>query len=456
MKLKQRIGAAIVVVFTALALVGLFNKMDFSIEAFEFEIQLELPDHGVTEISIPPLGSISVATHNTPVRLHLTLKNISLDLLGNILENISDQQELVDMFQTKGSYILRFYILRLLLLAFLGGIAGALLLRFTDPLAYLCSGLVGLLTVGMLLVGTYSTYQIEEFRTPQFNGALEAAPWMIGLAEEALSRVRDLSDQMQVMSGNLNNMFERMEAVEPLGIVSGKVKILHVSDIHNNPIALDLIKQIVDNYGVDYIIDTGDLSDYGTSLEGMLTGELAALPVPYIFVPGNHDSPATVEALEKHDNIVVLNEEVVELFGIKVFGMADPASYSNLLMIPSDERFSGHIDQVKKMVSELKPDIVAVHRPSQARSLAGFSPVILHGHDHSHQIQLYKDSILIDAGTTGAAGVRGLQVHQEVPYTMVLLHMDQEHRGWMLSATDTLSFFSRTGKLSLERRLFVH
>lgn len=456
MKLRQRIGAAIVVVIAALAIVGLFNAMDFSIEAFDFEIQLELPDHGVTEISIPPLGSISVATHKTPVRIHLTLKNISPELLGSILENVSGQQELLDLFQSKGIHILRFYVARLLLLAFLGGMGGALLLHSTDLLTYLRSGLIGLAVMGILLIGTYSTYQLEEFSSPQFNGALEAAPWMIGLAEEALTRVQDLSNQMQVMSGNLSNMFDQMEAVEQLGNVSGTVKILHVSDIHNNPVALELIKQIVGNYGVDFVIDTGDLSDYGTSLEGILAGELAGLPVPYVFIPGNHDAPAIVEALGQYDNIIVLDEEVVELQGLKIFGIADPASYSNLLMIPTDEKYPGYTQEIKEMLVELTPDIIAVHRPAQARNLAGLSPVILHGHDHSHQIQLEKESILIDAGTTGAAGVRGLQGLHEVPYTMVLLHMDQRNGDWSLLAADTLSFFGRTGKLSLERRLFVH
>ncbi|NLC77197.1 MAG: metallophosphoesterase, partial [Clostridia bacterium] len=300
MELRQRIGETFVVIVAALVLVGLFNATQFTIDAFQFEVKLELSNRGLTEIVIPPLGSISVSTHKTPIRIQFTLESINLELLSGILETGKGQQELLAMFQSTGAELLRNYVIKLLLLAFLGGMAGTLLLGFTGVWACFRAGLIGLSMMVLLLVGTYSTYQVDRFNSPQFNGALQAAPWVISFAEEALTRVEDLGNQIQVISGNYDYLFEQIEALEPLGSVSGDVRILHVSDIHNNPVALELISRTVENFDVNYVIDTGDLSDYGTALEGLLTGGLAELPVPYLFVPGNHDSPATVETLQKH------------------------------------------------------------------------------------------------------------------------------------------------------------
>lgn len=451
MPLKTKVGMVATIIFIALLTVSLFNSTEFYLEAFHLEIKLNLMEKGITEISFPPLGSIGAKTHKTPIKIQINLKNIDLNLLGKFLEEATEGQKIIDLMTAKIKSITIYFVLRVLLLAFIGGMMGSLLLRLTNPKAIFQGGLLGLLVMAIVLTGTFSTYQEKAFSSPHFTGALKAAPWMVGLAEEAFTRVHDLSEQMRIVADNLVTMFERLETLEPLGSASGEVRILHVSDIHNNPTSFDLIELVIRDFEVDFIIDTGDLSDFGTSLEGLFSSRLEALSIPYVFIPGNHDSPSTIDSIKRHKNVIVLNEEVTELNGIKIYGLADPASEGYELITPSDEKFPGSLNNVIDFLKKENLDIIAVHRPTVARKLAGLAPVILNGHDHKQQIQTYKGSILINAGTTGAAGIRGLQVLNEIPKTLILLHFNNTEDVWKLTAADVITLSEGTKRLSLER-----
>ena len=86
------------------------------------------------------------------------------------------------------------------------------------------------------------------------------------------------------------------------------VSVLHVSDIHNNPVAFDFMEQIINNFNVDFVIDTGDITDYGT-FGRFGDKRLAQLPIEYIFVSVNHDSPKIIELVNNIDNVLVLDDE---------------------------------------------------------------------------------------------------------------------------------------------------
>ncbi|KKM10241.1 hypothetical protein SY88_14315 [Clostridiales bacterium PH28_bin88] len=79
---------------------------------------------------------------------------------------------------------------------------------------------------------------------------------------------------------------------------------------------MDLVGRIVTLFPVDAIVDTGDLTDYGTPLEALLVKRLGSIAVPYLFVPGNHDSPAVIQELEQLPNVKVLQEDPVYIKGL--------------------------------------------------------------------------------------------------------------------------------------------
>ncbi|HHY60336.1 MAG TPA: metallophosphoesterase, partial [Clostridia bacterium] len=317
------------------------------------------------------------------------------------------------------------------------------------------AGLAGVLVLAVLLVMTGATYRVEGFCSPSYRGTLEAAPWMISLAEKAVAQVEELSSRIPGVAENLYSMLEEIEQLAPVDRVEGEVRVLHVSDIHNHPVALELMKQMIEKFQVNFVVDTGDLSDYGTVLESLLTKELPELSVPYVFIPGNHDSPAIVEALQEYENVIVLDEEVTEIDGVTIFGIADPASQDYFLISSSAEKYPGHAVDLQEILRFLSVDIIAVHRPQMAHQLAGYAPVILHGHDHTSQVSVLKGSAVIDAGTTGGAGIRRLQVSDDVPQTLALLHLrrDDAQAAWVPAAVDMFSYYERTGRLSVERIL---
>jgi hypothetical protein len=69
----------------------------------------------------------------------------------------------------------------------------------------------------------------------------------------------------------------------------------------------------------------------------------------------------------------------------------------------------------------LPPDVLLLHNHRVAEPLAGTVPVILYGHDHRARVTREAGSVLVDAGTSGAAGVRYFTVADPPAYTAALL-----------------------------------
>lgn len=435
---------------------GLFAQMRFNITAFEFQLSIDFLTKNITEIVIPPIGTIFAETHWTPVRISLLLRSIDLEALKDILEQGVKQQELLDKVVTELNRVIKIFLLRMLALGTLGGTLGILALHRKRIMSYFKGALAGLLIMACLLYGTYYSYDLSKFQNPHFEGALQGAPWMIDLFQEALVKVDILGKRMQVMAANLYQLFERLEQVEPIEDDIHGLKILHVSDIHNNPAAYDFIAQIADSFGVDVIVDTGDISDFGTPLEAKLVQRLQELKVPYLFVAGNHDSPAILEALQNINNVLVVNDRIFNVKGINFAGINDPASVSTRVIPPPEEKITEYANRLRGLirVSEVCPDILMVHNPWLARQFAGQVPVILYGHNHRYSIDEGKGSVLVNAGTTGAAGVRGLIETNEIPYSLALLHFKKDS-AWTLVAADTIKVFNLKSGFSVERRVFV-
>ena len=142
-----------------------------------------------------------------------------------------------------------------------------LLLHRRNVFDYLRAAAVGVVITAVLLMGTFYTYNINAFANPQYRGVIEAAPWMIEFVQDAFVRVDQLGDQFRIIADNLYELFETVDIVKPIGEFADTVKILHVSDIHNNPAAYDFIQELAESFQVDLIIDSGDISDFGSPLE---------------------------------------------------------------------------------------------------------------------------------------------------------------------------------------------
>ncbi len=438
----------------------------FQAGALELEtsVKLNLRENGQTVVHIPPLGRVNASTHYSPLDLNVTLKNIHLDKFtglavedpANITSSLS--VPLTNEIQTE---IFK-YIVFLLLLSFCVG-TGSALFWWKQPVnkkEALTLGGINVIVLSLFLLVTLFTYDAEAFSEAEYKGMMEAAPLLIEVLEEGYKLVGDLDVQFGSV---INSVALLQQEIEKTPVTVGNRKtlsVLHVSDIHNNPAAFQLIKRVIDTYAVDLIIDTGDIVDFGTVLEiNLMVDALQSLPVPYIFVPGNHDSPAVVEQLKSLHNVTVLEEGILEKKGLRIAAIADPYSYYQAMAVADGETLEEYARKLQKIVlSNKNIDIIAAHNPQLFRFLRRDGNLLLSGHTHRSFVSMNDDYIEINAGTSGASGIRGLQNMQnaqnmKMEYTLALINFTstEEETVWQPQTVDLLKVNQFPNHFSFER-----
>lgn len=456
--LSHKIKILIMSVLFSLLFIFLLGDMTFSLQGIEFHASLTPSRQGITEVMIPPVGSLTAQTHPLPVKISLMLQNINIEMLQKLIMEAPLSSELAQNIKADLQDIALVFVLHLFFLAGLGGMLGAVLISGRSIKLALSGILYGIVLVILLVGITYTTYQPERLRTPEYNGALKAAPWAIDLAEKTFQKFNELGEQMQVIAANLYNVFEKIDKIKPINEDNDALLVLHVSDIHNNPAAHKFIEQIVQSFPIDLVIDTGDITDYGTPIESQLLTGLSDMKIPYLFIPGNHDSPQTIKDLSKYSQVQVLTGGIVDVQGLRILTIADPASTTAAITTTDPDIIAETKGKLKSFWEEAtnKPNILVVHNYILAEELLGLVPVILFGHTHQYMIREENGSVLINAGTSGAAGLRGLQATKEIPYSVVLLHFKRdENNELVLSATDTIRLYNLESGFILERKLFT-
>ncbi|WP_018247571.1 metallophosphoesterase family protein [Orenia marismortui] len=456
--MKELVAKVLIATLIVLFLINFTAAKVYKLSVFEVEIDLNLSTHPQTIIDFPPIGEIRAATHKAPVDLNLTLAAIHQDRLSQIINNMGSKDELITLLKARSKVIIQLFIIRLLVISVLGGIIGASIVVYNRQ-SIIAGLLVGITIIAILTLSTYYTYEISKFNDPNFEGMLEAAPWMIGLIQEGLNSLDQLGYEMQLIASNMSELFSKVDTLRPLSRVTGDLKVLHITDIHNNPVALPYIEEIVKSFGVDFIIDTGDITDYGTPLEGELLKKINDLKVPYVFIAGNHDSPDIVDKMSSFENVVVIQADVINIKGLVIAGVEDPAAKTNQIKPVDEEDVVNYKEGLEELVERLKlpPDIVITHNFTVGKDLTGRIPLLLHGHDHAFKIYKMKGTTVIDAGTTGAAGIRGLESEEGIPYSVALLHYnnlkEEERERWSLDVVDIIKFYDRHSGFILERQL---
>ncbi len=450
-------GLFILAVVGMLAFVSLLGSYTTVLEAFEVRLSVAIFDGGYTQLEIPPLGKVRARTHLPPLLLKTTLTNINLKQLDEVIAKSRDASYLAAL-QAAAQRKARVFLSRLLILAFLGGTAGPYFFGERNRKKLLAAGLTGALLLSILLACAYLTYSPAAFLNPEFEGILEAAPWMFGLVEEAVFHVSSLGEQLELVAESINNLFLVVDRLEALGTAEGDLKVAHISDLHNNPAGMDFVRQVIHAFNVSLVIDTGDITDFGTEIEAGLAAPIAEFGIPYIFIPGNHDTPDVIARLNSVPNVFVLEEGTVEIGGLRIAGIADPSAAGPSMVVAPETVLDEYALRLIKVVAAEEKDVhmACAHHPRIAEKSLGLVPVVLTGHTHQFSLTERDNSVLINAGTTGAAGIRGLQTGKETPYTLALLHFGRkEENSFYLKAVDIIHVYQQQSGFSLERRLFA-
>ncbi|MFG2071257.1 metallophosphoesterase family protein [Nonomuraea maritima] len=420
--------AAMLFVAAIGAWLGIFLSGTVRAEVGPVETGLSLRPawRGETVVDASPLGTLTFRTHDAPLRLRITLENIDQDRARALLEDPRLADRLPATIEDDLLDGVRMLVIRSLLCAGAGALLAVLMVYKRPKVA-----LVGLLAASVALAATgviaAVTFRPKSLVEPRYSGLIAAAPSLVGSAEAIVSRFESYRSQLTKLVTNVSKLYETASTLPVYEPDPKTIRVLHVSDIHINPIAWNVIRSLKTQFAVDLIIDTGDISDHGTRAENAFVDEIGGLDVPYVYVRGNHDSMTTERAVKRQKNAVVLDDQTRTVAGLKIYGLGDPRfTPDKSVPIDSDSsalaRFArAHLPNVKK------PDVVAVHDPDVGRGFSGTTPLVLAGHTHERKTTRLKTGTrMLVQGSTGGAGLRALEHAQPTPVQASVLYFDRE------------------------------
>lgn len=418
----------------ALALTGavvavlLFARISAPIGPFDATLSIR-PGSGGAEVAVPPLGSLAVDVLDGPLRLDVQLERVDQVRAQALASDPVRLAGVVDRVTAD----LQDAVVRLVVITVVVAVLGAALVswlvlrRRREPL--IAAGLTGALLVGIGGVGA-ATWRPEALSSPTYTGLLVNANSLIGSAEDIVARFDAYRASLTDLVANVGSLYSTISALPSPGVSDETVTLLHVSDIHLNPAGFDLMAQVTRQFDVDGVLDTGDITDWGSPPENALIDSVGRLPVPYVFIRGNHDSAVTADRVAAQPNTTVLDDSAVEIAGISIVGARDPRFTPDKstgdddagpeVLVRSGERLADFVESL-----DAPPDVALVHDPKQAPPLDGLAPVVLAGHTHERDVSELDDgTLLMVQGSTGGAGLRALEGEYPEPLTCTVLYFD--------------------------------
>ncbi|MGC5021145.1 metallophosphoesterase [Micromonospora sp. DT47] len=466
----RRAGVVLAVLVVALAgaVIGVLagGRVNTDIGPFRANLTLTPAVQGSTTVDIPPLGALQLNSHDGPT--HLTVRLGALDQRRT--EALIDDPASISRASQSAVEDVRNGAMRLGLRTLGSAVLVALLLAalvFRDTRRTAWAGGIALaVTAGSLglAAGTVRPQAIEE---PRYEGLLVNAPAIVGDARRIANDYSKYAEQLQRLVGNVSQLYTTVSALPVYEPAPGTTRVLHVSDMHLNPTGWQLIRTVVAQFDIDAVIDTGDITDWGSEPEASFVGSIALLKKPYVYIRGNHDSPRTAAAVGRQPNAIVLNNSTTTVAGLTVAGIGDPRFTPDKNTSPAGSGLTKQVadqvigagDQLATTVrsSPRKVDIALVHDPASAGPLSGTCPLVLAGHTHARQVSKLPQvpgkppTQLMVEGSTGGAGLRGLEGEKPTPLSMTVLYFDQQK---LLQAYDDITV-GGTGQaqVNLERHV---
>lgn len=414
----------------ALIAVLLFGRISAPIGPFDATLAFR-PLGGGAQVAVPPLGSLAVDVYDGPLRLEIQLQRVDQERARALATDPVRLAGVVDQV----SEDLRSGVIRLVwttaLLAIAGAALASLVVLRRPRESLIAGGVTTALLVGTAGIGV-ATWRPDALSTPTYTGLLVNANSLIGSAEDIVARFDAYRASLEDLVANVGNLYATLATLPDPGGADDSVALLHVSDLHLNPAGFDLVRQVVDQFGVDAVLDTGDITDWGSQPENQLITRVGTLDVPYVYIRGNHDSAATARLISEQPNGVVLNGEVTTVAGIDIAGVPDPRFTPDKSTGDDDagEDVLINTGEALAEVAEAQPEppaIALVHDPKMAPPLDGVVPLVLAGHTHRREVStLDEGTLLMVQGSTGGAGLRGLQGEEPTPLSGTVLYVDPD------------------------------
>ncbi|MFJ8577439.1 metallophosphoesterase [Micromonospora sp. NPDC093277] len=466
----RRLGLALAVLVVTLTgiVAGTYagGHQATDIGPFRAELSLSPSVSGGTTIDVSPLGALLLDSHRGPA--YLTVKLGSLD--QGRTEALLDDPASISRASQSAVEDVRVGVVRLGLKTLGSAVLATLLLSalvFRNVRRTAWAGGMALVITGGSLGLAAATVRPQSIEEPRYEGLLVNAPAIVGDARRIANDYTKYAEQLQRMVGNVSQLYTTVSTLPLYEPAPGSTRVLHVSDMHLNPTGWSLIRTVVEQFGIDVVIDTGDITDWGSEPEASYVGSIGLLKKPYVYIRGNHDSARTTAAVAQQPNAIVLDNSTTTVAGLTIAGIGDPRFTPDKETSPAGSGLTAQVaDQVIGSGEQLattvknsptKVNIALVHDPASAGPLSGTTPLVLAGHLHERQVFKLpqvpdKDpTTLMVEGSTGGAGLRGLEGEKPTPLTMTVLYFDQDK---MLQAYDEITV-GGTGQsqVNLERHV---
>lgn len=448
-------GLSILLVALVGAVLGLLlgSRTVVQVGPFNAALSLDPSLTGETSVFIPPLGSLHLDTHDGPSRLTIELGAL-------------DQARTQAMISDPGGITrataavaddMRAGVVRVGFGGLGAAVLGAMLLAalvFRSVRRVAWAGGLALAVVAGSLGAAAATFRVSAVEEPRYEGLLVNAPALVGDVQRIADDYQRYTDQLQRLVSNATVLYTTVEGTESFQPDDSMTRVLHVSDLHLNPAAWSIIRTVVEQYDVDVIVDTGDITDWGTGAEAELyVDTIQLIGVPYVYVRGNHDSESVIQAaVADQPNAVVLDDDVETVAGLTFAGIGDPRFTPDQRTEPHDDAEAAAqrlqvIDSGDELAERVRRreapvDVAAVHDPLAAEPLDGVVPVILAGHTHDRRVGPVTPppdgeeestrepggTLMMVQGSTGGAGLRGLEGENPESLALSVLYFDQQRQ----------------------------
>jgi predicted MPP superfamily phosphohydrolase len=457
---RLRVWAAVLAVSLTGVFVGtmLFAQSEIAVGPFRAEMSISPSIKGGTEVDIPPLGSLHLESHDGPIHLKVNLGSLDQERTAALIDDptaisAAGQSAVDDV--TKG-------VLQLALRALGAAIVCALILSaliFRNVRRVAAAGVLALVITGGSLGLAAGTIRPDAISEPRYEGLLVNAPAVVGDARRIADNYGRYADQLQQLVSNVSRIYTTISALPVFEPATNTTRILHVSDLHLNPSSWGVIRTVVKQWDIDAVVDTGDIVDWGSNAETSYVSNIGQLGVPYIYVRGNHDSMAIQEAVARQRNATVLDNATTTINGLTIAGIGDPEFTPDKSENPPPANadgvaFSPLLNSGERLAatirgSRTKVNVALVHDPAMAPPLSGVVPLVLAGHKHKREVSVLAppspnpspsvaapspsaavaeaplETRLLVEGSTGGAGLRGLEKEDPTPLSMSVLYFDE-------------------------------
>jgi predicted phosphodiesterase len=386
---------------------------------------------GDTTLQIPPLGEMVLDTHSGPLGLEATLQGVDVEEAQQIMQN----PQLLQGLRARAEADLRWELQMAVLRAVTAGLVGATALsllalrRVRVALLSTATAATAMATAGVVAFTTWNPAALAE---PRYTGLLTSAPAVVGSADDIVNDFDLYGNQLARIVENVTGLYAVSSNLPLLPPENELVRVLHVSDLHLAPHSWSVIQSVAQQYRVNVVVDSGDITDHGSRPENRYLEQVGELDVPYVWVRGNHDSITTERAMRKIPNAVVLDGKIRKVQGLTFLGDGDPTFTPDKSAGETREPTQEAVAQAAQKLADTAEeaggvDVMVYHDPTPAATFDGRASMALSGHLHYRRVRQGDEGTwLMVQGSTGGSGLRALEPEEPAAIKMSVLYIDRD------------------------------